>query len=491
MKAREIAFKILCDIEENNNYSNIAINKHFKNLKISNQDRGLATEIVYGVVENKYYLDYVINKLSKIKTQKLSICVKILLRMGIYQIAFLNSISDYAAVNETVNLVKKYDKRSSGFVNAILRNIIRNKDEILNVDIENDDIMYLSTKYSYSPWMIKNFINSFGKDFTEDLIEANNEKPSIYLRTNTLKISRDELIEKLKENGLKAYKVSIIDEAIRVENLKDIENNELFKEGLFTIQDISSMMASKVLNPKENSNALDVCSAPGGKTTHIATLMNNTGKVISRDVFEHKLKLINNTVNRLGLTNVEVENFDASILYENYVLADVPCSGLGIIRRKPEIKYKSKAEIKDLPVLQRKILENASKYVKVGGNLLYSTCTILDSENIGNIIIYNTINCNDFAVVLNDGNNSNIIKANSLSTIASSNILLVLNNMNNLITENYIENEFLGIFLVINNNNFNSISFNEFCKTSQDISIPKNSYNYVFDNTKYFIEDNE
>ena len=130
MKAREIAFKILCDIEENSNYSNIAINKHFKNLKISNQDRGLATEIVYGVVENKYYLDYIINKLSKINTQKLSVCVKILLRMGIYQIAFLNSISDYAAVNETVNLVKKYDKRSSGFVNAILRNIIRNKDEI-------------------------------------------------------------------------------------------------------------------------------------------------------------------------------------------------------------------------------------------------------------------------------------------------------------------------------------------------------------------------
>ena len=399
MKAREIAFKILCDIEENNNYSNIAINKHFKNLRISNQDRGLATEIVYGVVENKYYLDYVINKLSKINTQKLSICVKILLRMGIYQIAFLNSISDYAAVNETVNLVKKYDRKSSGFVNAILRNIIRNKEEILNVDIENDDIMYLSTKYSYSPWMIKNFINSFGKDFTEDLIEANNEKPSIYLRTNTLKITRDELIEKLKESGLKAYKVSIVDEAIRVENLKDIENNELFKQGLFTIQDISSMIASRVLNPKEKSNALDVCSAPGGKTTHIATLMKNTGKVISRDVFDHKLKLINNTVNRLGLTNVEVQNFDASILDENsidkfdYVLADVPCSGLGIIRRKPEIKYKSKSEIKDLPALQKKILENASKYVKVGGSLLYSTCTILDSENIE--VINNFLKEND------------------------------------------------------------------------------------------------
>ena len=388
MKAREIAFKILCDIEENNNYSNIAINKHFKNYQMTNQDRGLATELIYGVVENKYYLDYIIDKLSKIKTQKLSTYVKILLRMGIYQIAFLNSISDYAAVNETVNLIKKYDKRSSGFVNAILRNIIRNKEEVLNVDIENDDIMYLSTKYSYSPWMIKNFINSFGKDFTEDLIEANNEKPSIYLRTNTLKITRDELIEKLKESGLKVYKVSMVDEAIKVENLKDIENNELFKEGLFTIQDISSMIASKVLNPKENSMALDVCSAPGGKTTHIATLMKNTGKVISRDVFEHKLKLINNTVNRLGLTNVEVQNFDASILDENsidkfdYVLADVPCSGLGIIRRKPEIKFKEASELSGLPDIQSKILNNASKYVKENGTLIYSTCTIHDEENI-------------------------------------------------------------------------------------------------------------
>ena len=219
--------------------------------------------------------------------------------------------------------------------------------------------MYLSTKYSYSPWMVKNFINSFGKDFTEDLIEANNEKPSIYIRTNTLKITRDELIEKLKESGLKAYKVSIIDEAIRVENLKDIENNELFKEGLFTIQDISSMIASRVLNPKEDSSVLDVCSAPGGKTTHIATLMKNTGKVISRDVFDHKLKLINNTVNRLGLINVDVQNLmhlfwmRESVDKFDYVLADVPCSGLGIIRRKPEIKYKLKSEIKDLPALQK------------------------------------------------------------------------------------------------------------------------------------------
>ncbi|RDY24878.1 16S rRNA (cytosine(967)-C(5))-methyltransferase RsmB [Romboutsia maritimum] len=387
MKAREIAFKVLCDIEENSNYSNMAINKHFKNLDMNNQDRGLATELIYGVVENKYYLDYIIDKLSKIKSQKLSICVKILLRMGIYQIAFLDSISDYAAVNETVSLAKKYDNRSSGFINAILRNVIRKREDILNVDID-DKVMYLSTKYSYKPWLIKNWIVNFGEEFTEDLLEANNERPSIYIRTNTLKISRDELINKLNENDIKAYKVPNIEEAIRVENLKNIENNDLFKQGLFTIQDISSMIVGKVMNPTEKSLVLDVCSAPGGKTTHIATLMNNTGTVVSRDIFDHKLKLIKSTVDRLGLTNVQIEKQDASLEDENsvdkfdYVLADVPCSGLGIIRRKPEIKFKEKAELKDLPNIQRTILDNAAKCVKVGGILIYSTCTIQENENI-------------------------------------------------------------------------------------------------------------
>ena len=388
MKARELALKVLLDIEENNNYSNIAINKHFKNVNLNNQDRGLATELIYGVVENKYYLDYIIDKLSKIKCKKMNIYVKILLRMGIYQILLLNSISDYAAVNETVSLVKKYDKRSSGFVNAILRNVIRQKDTIGEVDLKDDKIMYLATRYSYKPWMIKNWINNFSEEFTEDLLEANSEKPSVYLRTNTLKISRDSLIEKLKSEGINCSIVPTIDEAIRVENLKNIENNQLFKDGLFTIQDISSMIVGKVMNPKENSLVLDVCSAPGGKTTHLATLMNNTGKVVSRDIFDHKLKLIQSTVDRLGLTNVEVQSFDASVLDEesidkfDYVLADVPCSGLGIIRRKPEIKYKEKAELKDLPKIQKDILKNASKYVKVGGTLIYSTCTIQDNENI-------------------------------------------------------------------------------------------------------------
>ena len=387
MKAREIAYKVLLDIEKNKNYSNMAINKHFKDVKMSNQDRGLATEIIYGVIENKYYIDYMIDKLSKVKTNKMEIYVKTLLRMGIYQIMFLNSISDYAAVNETVNLAKKKNSKVSGFINGILRNVIRQKEEIGKVKTK-DDVDYLAIKYSYDKWMIRNWMIHFGKEFTEELLEANNERPNIYLRTNTLKITRDELIKKLEKQNIKAEKVNVVEEAIKVEHLKDIENNNLYKEGLFIVQDVSSMLVGKVMNPKENSLVLDVCSAPGGKTTHMATLMNNTGQVVSRDIYDHKLKLIKATSKRLGLTNVDVEEFDGmkldreSIAKFDYVLADVPCSGLGIIRRKPEIKYKEKEEFRQLPPIQKKILENASKYVKVGGTLIYSTCTIQDSENI-------------------------------------------------------------------------------------------------------------
>lgn len=387
MKAREIAYKVLLDIEKNKNYSNMAINKHFKDVKMSNQDRGLATEIIYGVIENKYYIDYMIDKLSKVKTNKMEIYVKTLLRMGIYQIMFLNSISDYAAVNETVNLAKKKNSKVSGFINGILRNVIRQKEEIGKVKTK-DDVDYLAIKYSYDKWMIRNWMIHFGKEFTEELLEANNERPNIYLRTNTLKITRDELIKKLEKQNIKAEKVNVVEEAIKVEHLKDIENNNLYKEGLFTVQDVSSMLVGKVMNPKENSLVLDVCSAPGGKTTHMATLMNNTGQVVSRDIYDHKLKLIKAASKRLGLTNVDVEEFDGmkldreSIAKFDYVLADVPCSGLGIIRRKPEIKYKEKEEFRQLPPIQKKILENASKYVKVGGTLIYSTCTIQDSENI-------------------------------------------------------------------------------------------------------------
>lgn len=387
MNAREAAFKILCDIEIDKNYSNMAINKIFKNNDINDKDKGLATELVYGVIENRKYLDFIINKLSKIKVKKMSSYVKIILRMGTYQILFLDKIENYAAVNETVKLANKYDKKSRGFVNAILRNEIRQERTIKYIDIE-DPIRRLAVKYSYQQWIIEDWVNKFGMEFTEELLEAGNEKPDLYVRTNTLKIDRDSLLKEFEKEGIKAHKAMMPEEGIMVENFKGIENSRLYKEGLFTIQDISSMLVAKVINPKENDMVLDVCSAPGGKSTHMAELMKNTGKVVSRDVFEHKIKVINAASKRLGIKNIDAEEFDATKLDEksiekfDCVLADVPCSGLGIIRRKPEIKYKSKEELEDLPEIQTKILENASKYVKIGGTLVYSTCTVQDCENI-------------------------------------------------------------------------------------------------------------
>ncbi|MFU2416952.1 16S rRNA (cytosine(967)-C(5))-methyltransferase RsmB [Peptacetobacter sp. AB800] len=387
MNAREAAFKILCDIEIEKNYSNMAINKIFKNEKINDKDKGLATELVYGVIENRKYLDFIINKLSKIKVKKMSSFVKIILRMGTYQILFLDSIEDYAAVNETVKLASKYDGKSKGFVNAILRNEIRQKRTIKYIDIE-DPIRRLAVKYSYQQWIVEDWVKSFGIEFAEELLEALNERPDLYVRTNTLKTDRDSLLKEFEKEGIKAHKALLPEEAIMVENFKGIENSRLYKEGLFTVQDISSMLVAKVVAPKEGDMVLDVCSAPGGKSTHMAELMKNTGKIVSRDVFEHKIKVIKAAAKRLGIKNIEAEEFDAANLDENSiekfdcVLTDVPCSGLGIIRRKPEIKYKAKEELVDLPKIQSKILENASKYVKINGTLVYSTCTVQDCENI-------------------------------------------------------------------------------------------------------------
>lgn len=387
MNAREAAFKILCDIEIDKNYSNMAINKIFKNEKINDKDKGLATELVYGVIENRKYLDFIINKLSKIKVKKMSSFVKIILRMGTYQILFLDKIEDHAAVNETVKLASKYDGKSKGFVNAILRNEIRQKKTIKYIDIE-DPIRRLAVKYSYQQWIVEDWVKSFGIEFAEELLEALNERPDLYVRTNTLKTDRDSLLKEFEKEGIKAHKALFPEEAIMVENFKGIENSRLYKEGLFTVQDISSMLVAKVVAPKEGDMVLDVCSAPGGKSTHMAELMKNTGKIVSRDVFEHKIKVIKAAAKRLGIKNIEAEEFDAANLDENSiekfdcVLTDVPCSGLGIIRRKPEIKYKAKEELVDLPKIQSKILENASKYVKINGTLVYSTCTVQDCENI-------------------------------------------------------------------------------------------------------------
>ena len=385
---RIVTIESLKKMHQNNSYSNIVINNDIKQLDENIQN--VYRKSVLGVIENLYFLDYVINKFSTTKTKKLQIEILITLRLAIYQIFFLENSKEFVIVNESVEYIKKkLDIKASKFVNAILRNILRNKEQILN-DIEKlDKIEYLSIKYSYPNWLIKRFIDQFGEDNIEEVLIKNNEEAKLNIRVNTTKISRDELRDRLEQKGIKCIDCKIAQKGMILENVINLEKLDEYKNGLFSIQSESSMMVGQILNPKDNTIIIDVCAAPGGKTMDASERLNNTGTVISRDLYEHKVKLIKNDIKRLGLKNVKAEVFDASKFdseLENkadYCIVDVPCSGLGIIRRKPEIKYnRQEFDSSNLFNLQYKILENASKYLKVNGELVYSTCTTDKKENI-------------------------------------------------------------------------------------------------------------
>jgi 16S rRNA (cytosine967-C5)-methyltransferase len=388
MNSRDIALNILMDINENGAFSNYTINKHLKG-KENIKDENLIREIVYGVIENLLYLDYIISKASKIKLKKIHPRVLEILRMGVYQIVFMDKIPDRAAVNEAVNLSKEYGHKGiSGFVNGVLRNISRNKEEMMKID-KVDDKDYLSIKYSHPKWLVERWIEEFGYEFTENLCQGNNSRPKLNIRVNTLTTTRDELVERLSQYGYIVHKTNYASDGIIIDNPTRITELDEFNQGYFTIQDESSMLVAQIANPKENSFVLDICSAPGGKSTHIAQLMNNKGKIISRDIYEHKLNLVRQNASRLGINIINTESFDAINLDRDligkidYCIVDAPCSGLGIIRRRPEIKWNRKQEdIDDLNKIQRKILNNAKEYVKPGGIIIYSTCTIGREENM-------------------------------------------------------------------------------------------------------------
>ncbi len=386
---RSVALKILMEINEEGAYSNISLMRNLTN-NIKNVDQGLIREIVYGTLENMIYIDWVINKFSKTRFNKISPVIKQILRMGIYQILFMDRIPDSAAVNESVKLAKKYSHKGAfGFVNGILRNISRNKDNIIVPDKNKNPLEYLTIKYSHPKWMIKDWVSQFGFDFTESLCIANNTKPKLNIRVNTLKTTKDELLKKLNSLGLSASETDIAKDGIIVYNPLRITETEEFKNGYFQIQDESSMLVGEIMNPEQNSLIIDVCSAPGGKSTHLAQKMNNNGKIIARDIYEHKLKLIRDNAKRLGIDIIETENFNALDVDNKYIgkadycLVDAPCSGLGLIRRKPEIKWnKQKDNIDEITNLQYEILKNAGLYLKKNGVLVYSTCTIEKKENI-------------------------------------------------------------------------------------------------------------
>ncbi len=379
MNERKTALSILMKTETEGAYSNLEINKAFAASDLDSRGKAFVTNIVYGVLQNKIRLDYIIQQFSKLPMKKISPDVKNILRMGLYQIIFMDKVPSYAIVDESIKLVRKCKKASStGFVNAILRNFIRSGD----VTYPSDFLKYICTYYSYPEWIGKLWQNIYEKD-AKLLMESGNMRPPFTARVNTLKISRDEFIEKTG-----ATPCTICNDGVVLDSGFSVSDDDMFKNGYYYPQDEASMMPATVLSPQKGETVVDVCAAPGGKTTHMAQLMNNEGKIFAFDIYEHKLKLIEDNAKRLGIDIISPVLQDASEVNGDYiefadkVLVDAPCSGLGILRRKPEIKYKRMPEdLRSLSELQQKILTTAAKYVKSGGELVYSTCTINPGEN--------------------------------------------------------------------------------------------------------------
>lgn len=387
---RQKALEILNDIEVNNRFSHEAIAAFLKETPdLSDVDRRFLMKLVRGVLENKIYLDYVIRKYSKQRFTRIDPRIVTVLRMGFYQLLFMDKVPESAAVNESVKLAKGVQKSQGDFVNGVLRAYLRSGEKMPLPD-KRHMATYLSVKYSHPEWMTKFFLDQYGKAFTESLLEANNAVPPLTIRVNTTKISVEDYKVLLEKEGISVEKTSLCTSVLKIPHLSEQSLTSLvgFEEGYFQIQDLASAMVGEIAEVTLGAAAIDVCAAPGGKATHIAQKLNQTGCVIARDLTAGKLEKITENIARLGLKNMKVELFDALEISEalvgtmDLVMVDAPCSGLGIIRRKPDIKYnKTPEDLTALKEIQQKILNNASNYVKINGELIYSTCTLNREEN--------------------------------------------------------------------------------------------------------------
>lgn len=383
---RELSYKCIKKIFEKKSYANIVLLDFSKGL--NKLERSFLRELVYGVIENYMYYDWLLSKFSKIKLKKIDENVKIIIKIGMYQILELDRIPDSAAVNESVKLIAKYsNKGAKGFTNAILRNIVRLKNKLPEIDKENI-LDCLSIKYSYPKWLIEMWIKQYGEKFTEELLIANSKRHYLNVRINTIKGDNIEVEKFLNDSGYIFEKSDYSKYSYKIKNPAGILESEIYKEGKIDIQDLSSILSVEILDPKVGERVLDVCAAPGGKTGFIAQIMENEGNISARDIYQSKLNEIDKKMQRLGVSIVKTQKIDALIFNEKDVekwdkcLIDAPCSALGLIRNKPEIKYfRDESIMKKFPEIQMKILRNVSNYVRKGGSIVYSTCSINKAEN--------------------------------------------------------------------------------------------------------------
>lgn len=388
MNVREHVLNALIQIEKNNAYSNIVVKEYLRKYSFTIEDKSLFTNIVYGVTTHRKYLYFVLQQYVK-RPHKQIFWIKNLLLMSAYQILFLD-IPNFAVTSESVKIAKGRGGPVKGnFINGVLRSIIRDKGLVV---IPEDNITsYLSIKYSLQEWMIEEFKRTLeDENELEALCASFNETLPLSLRVNTLRTSREELMAKLEELGVKSAKSSICKDGIVLEPKVTVARiQRLLGQGLCIIQDQSSMKVSEILNPTIGDKVLDMCAAPGGKSTHIAQMMDNQGKVVSCDIHDHKIQLVQDLVYTLGINNVEAKKVDgteakAYFKEESFdkILVDAPCSGLGVMASKPDIKWnKSKDDLDDISKIQWKLLLNARALLKKGGTLVYSTCTLTTKEN--------------------------------------------------------------------------------------------------------------
>lgn len=381
---REKALQIINDVL----YKGTFLEESLEILKVSNideRDFAFIKEITTGVVRNKTYLDYVIRQNSRVRFNRIHKIILIILEMAIYQMYFLDKVPDYSIVDESVNLAKIYgNKGSISFTNGILRSIAKKKPAQVTL---KDSIDNLSTYYSHPRFYTEYFYENYGEEFTKKLLKANNEKAPFTIRVNSFKTNRDDLIKNLSQLGFEIEETTY-DKALNVLNPNGIIDTEYFEKGHFYVQDLGSILVSSFLNPRKDSKVLDLCAAPGGKTTHLSELMDNTGEIVACDKSKGKINLIKENAQRLGCKNISPMINDARVLNDDfvnkfdYVLVDAPCSGTGLYRKKPDIKWnKGIDDLKDLGKIQLEILNNAKEYVKDQGLLLYSTCSLSKIEN--------------------------------------------------------------------------------------------------------------
>ena len=444
---REAAYKALLAIERDGSYSNLELSKLLASDELSN--KGFIREIVYGVTENKIYLDYILDKFIKKGAAKTKLQALIILRMGVYQILFMNSVPNYAAVNESVALARRFARGTDGFINGVLRNFIRNMDSASEIDVKGQ-LEYLSIRHSCQLKLVEELVSMLGFEHAKMLLEHAGHRPPLSIRVNTARISVKELADRLKAKGFEIEGSKLSDRVLLVKGGALTEANE-YKEGLFSIQSEESCAIADFADAKSTELVVDLCAAPGGKAAAMAEQMLKPststepltetepckkpststepltetepckkpststepltetepgkkpststeplaetepgiagGKVVALELYEHRAALIEATARRLGLENIEVrcqdavEQIDELVGKADLVLADVPCSGLGVIRRKPEMKYRDEFDFDELVEIQKNILETGSSYLKPGGRLIYSTCTINPREN--------------------------------------------------------------------------------------------------------------